>query len=456
MCGSKVIPWELLSKALSFVKTTRWYHHLHTEKLRHVKELRKNPGIYSQVLHSKLAVDISPLYLNETQLSTPTPEELANGAARQPAFRGLVDKHRFTKSTDPRDKVYAFLGLANRNMSPFRTLPNALRPDYNLSVQDVYTEVATVFMYSYQNLSWLSHKEDASQTRIPGLPSWVPDLTVPLNPYPLRYRAPTRWHASGLRGWRPDLAAMDRRLLKVQGLQVDNIDETSELFNESEDSSAAWASIVKLALTLQHPYPDTAKWNGSPSRVEVLWRTLTTDVYNHTSPAPPETGLLFIDYIINLQIRHRLTPWSSSDEFQPHHSPLSESVYPEWRQLLEREPLDSPHSLPAYTKRLTAVIESMFHGTYSPIGLAQLQHELNQSGGTQRRLFKTHGGLMGTGPRSLRAGDEIWVLFRGGLPFVLRPQPNENYRLVGESFVYGLMHGEALHMDLDRQEISIE
>ncbi|KAI4916550.1 hypothetical protein J4E85_010206 [Alternaria conjuncta] len=442
VCGNKVFPWEILSKTLSFVKLTRWYHHLHADKLKHVKELRKHPGIYKQILKSKLAVGISPLYLNDTRLFASSLIRDDGQATKQPSFRNLLDKHRFSESSDPRDKVYAFLGLANR--------------DYNLSVQEVFTQTTAVLMSSYKNLSWLSHVEDFSQRRTSGLPSWVPDLSVPLQPYPLRYRGPAYWHAAGNRAWRPDVESMKRGLLPVQGHRLDQIDQTSLLIDESEDPPAVWASIVNLALALDLSYPDPGGTGKAPSRVEVLWRTLTTDIYNHTYPAPVKTGELFIDYILNLQIRHRLTPWSSADDFQPHHSPLTESVYPDWRKLLELEPPDSPYSFESYSKRLVAVVESMFNGTYSPIGLAQLQHELDQSAGRQRRLFKTRGGFMGTGARSLRVGDEVWVLYRGGLPFVLRPLPNGRYCLVGESFVYGVMHGEALMMDLRRQNIVLE
>ncbi|CAN9316228.1 unnamed protein product [Alternaria sp. RS040] len=456
VCGSKVFPWELLSKTLSFVKITRWYHHLRSEKLRHVKELRNQPGIYRQVLKSKLEVGISPLNLNSTRLSTSPLAGTNSQMANHSSLRNLLDKHRFAESSDPRDKVYAFLGLANKSLSPFRTQPSVLIPDYNLSVQEVYTETATVLMSSYKNLSWLSHVEDASQRQISNLPSWVPDLSVSLQPYPLRYRGPAHWAAAGSRHWRPAITNMREGLLRVQGIQLDHIDQTSLLIDESEDPSAGWASIVHLALSLDSPYPDPSATGKTPSRVEVLWRTLTTDIYNHTYPSPPETGLLFIDYILNLQIRHRLTPWSSADEFQPHHSPLSDFIYPDWRKLFELEPPDSQYKLSSYTKRLTTVVESMFNGTYSPIGLAQLQHELDQSGGRQRRLFKTRRGFMGTGARSLRVGDEVWVLYRGGLPFVLRPLPNGHYRLVGESFVYGVMHGEALKMGLLREDIVLE
>lgn len=457
VCGTKVFKWDMLSKTLSFIKTTKWYHHLHTEKMKHVKSLQKNPGIYKRVLQSKLSVGISPVYLHETRISI-SAQDNSSSEEKTPAppLRMLLDKHRFAKSSDPRDKVYAFIGLANHSMAPFRSHPNALVPNYNLSVQEVYTEVARVLMTSYRNLSWLSHVEDASQRSIPGLPSWVPDLSVPLDPYPLRYRGPVFWKAAGSLRWKIDTPSMAEGQLKVQGYQLDLIDQTSVLLNESEDPSATWASIVKLALSLDLPYPDPGGRKKNPSRIEVLWRTLTTDIYAHTYPAPLEAGSLFIDYILNLQIRHRLMPWSSSDEFQPHHSPVSESIYPEWRTLLKLEPPGSPYCLNMYTQRLTAVVESMFNGTYSPIGLAQLQHELDQSGGKKRRLFKTRRGFMGTGPRSLRVGDEVWILHRAGLPFVLRPQANGSYRLVGESFVYGVMHGEALEMGLPMRHVTIE
>jgi hypothetical protein len=311
-------------------------------------------------------------------------------------------------------------------------------------------------MTAYKNLSLLSHVEDPSQRRISNLPSWVPDYSVELDPYPLRYRGPSHWRAAGNFSWEPNIFTMANGELEVTGHLLDTVEQTSILQHESDDPSASWASTVKLALSLELPYPNPGKRKKTPGRVEVLWRTLTTDIYNKSYPAPEKAGSLFIDYILNLQIRHRLTPWSSSDHFQPHHSPLSESIYPEWRTLLHLELPESQYSLAKYRERLAMVVESMFHGTYSPIGLAQLQHEFDQSGGKRRRLFKTKGGYLGTGARSLRSGDEVWILHSAGVPFVLRPQPNGNYRLIGESFVYGVMHGEVQSLSLPRRQITIE
>ncbi|KAF3002471.1 hypothetical protein E8E13_005317 [Curvularia kusanoi] len=368
-----------------------------------------------------------------------------------------IVKHRYSKSTDPRDKVYALLGLASPTMAPFRTNPAAITPNYSMSVQQVYMATAKAFLTDYRNLTLLSHVEDPSMRRIADLPSWVPDYSVTLEPYPLPYRGKGHWTASGNLPWHMNTFRMDDGLLDVQGYCLDHIDQTSILSDESSDPSALWASIVRLALSLDLQYPGTKGSGYAPSRVEVLWRTLTTDTYAHTCPAPPEVGALFIDYILNLQIRHRLMPWSSNEEFQPHHSPLSESIYPEWRTLLSLEPPRSAYSLNVYKKRLTKVVEDMFNGTYSPIGLAQLQHEIDQSGGRKRRLFKTRRGYLGTGSRSLKPGDEVWILHKGGLPFVLRPQQRfGHYRLIGEAFVYGIMHGEALGQGLTLHNITLE
>ena len=179
ICGTKSFEWDNLSKTLRFVRATKWYHHLNTDKMRHVASLNKNPGIYKNILQSGLDVGIGPLYLDATRLRLVASAglNLSNRKTR-PSLQLLLDTHRFSKSTDPRDKIYAFLGLANRNMAPFRAQSNALTPDYNLSVQEVYTDAARVLLTSSGKLSLLAHVQDASQTRIPNLPSWVPDFSV--------------------------------------------------------------------------------------------------------------------------------------------------------------------------------------------------------------------------------------------------------------------------------------
>ncbi|KAF2812997.1 uncharacterized protein BDZ99DRAFT_437772 [Mytilinidion resinicola] len=462
VCGQNTLPWDKLSKTLAFIKKSRWYHHLSTEKLRHVATVRETPGVYKNLLKSKAEVDMSSFYLDRTRIQVAASGRFVPHSAvrrRKPSLRVLLDTHRFSGSTDARDKVYAFLGLADRKAFPFNTQPKALAADYKLTVQQVYTETVRALLIANKDLDILCHKEDRSRTKIPSLPSWVPDYSVAIKPYPLKFRGVVQmklWKASGKLSWAPDMAAMNNGLLPVQGYLLDVIDNASIMREESQDPVAPWASIVRLALGLDDYYRICRLNYRQISRVEVLWRTLTTNTYARQHPAPTRAGEMFVDYILNLQIRHRLTPWSSDIDFQPQHNPLSASIYPEWHALLSAEPEGSPYNIGAYKQRLTSVVESMFNGTYSPIGLAQLQHELDNGGGTMRRLFKTHTKFLGTGPRSLQLGDELWVLAGAPVPFVLRRLPNGNHQLVGEAYVYGLMHGEALEMGLSLEKTTLE
>lgn len=65
-----------------------------------------------------------------------------------------------------------------------------------------------------------------------------------------------------------------------------------------------------------------------------------------------------------------------------------------------------------------------------------------------RRLFSTCEGLLGVGPRSMfdegESGYEIYILKGAKVPYILRKLENGTYRLVGEAYVHGIMHGEVL------------
>jgi hypothetical protein len=64
-----------------------------------------------------------------------------------------------------------------------------------------------------------------------------------------------------------------------------------------------------------------------------------------------------------------------------------------------------------------------------------------------RRQFFTENGYMGIGPSAMRKGDLVCVLFGGCVPYILRPTDTDNmYKLVGESYVHGIMKGEVINL----------
>lgn len=75
---------------------------------------------------------------------------------------------------------------------------------------------------------------------------------------------------------------------------------------------------------------------------------------------------------------------------------------------------------------------------------------------TNRKFFVTEKRYMGIGYKSMQPTDIVCVLFGSKTPFVLRPTstPNE-YLLVGECYVYGLMDGETMDA-YERGEIESE
>jgi hypothetical protein len=56
---------------------------------------------------------------------------------------------------------------------------------------------------------------------------------------------------------------------------------------------------------------------------------------------------------------------------------------------------------------------------------------------------RTENGYVGMFPRSAKAGDEVYLLYGGDFPFVLRKLEQEGYfQLVGQCYVHGIMEGQ--------------
>ena len=82
---------------------------------------------------------------------------------------------RTLESKRRHDKIYGVLGIFKKIWGD--DLDTLLQPDYSLPIQEVFTRVAWLLLCELPNLSILSSVEDASQRRLKGLLSWVPDWT---------------------------------------------------------------------------------------------------------------------------------------------------------------------------------------------------------------------------------------------------------------------------------------
>ncbi|KKY23522.1 putative ankyrin and het domain protein [Diplodia seriata] len=60
-------------------------------------------------------------------------------------------------------------------------------------------------------------------------------------------------------------------------------------------------------------------------------------------------------------------------------------------------------------------------------------------------LEQTAGGYLGLGPKSIRKGDEVWLVQGARVPFILRTDFEKDAQvIVGETYLHGFMHGEMM------------
>jgi hypothetical protein len=248
ICGTAVISWGMISNAVSFLTTTSWHDHLHTEKMKSFDYIQKKPGPYRKLLEAKVDVGMAAIYLESTRTGISTYGHLA-------LFRYLLQAHRYCNASDPRDMIYAFLGLGWRERKPFTTHPTAIVPDYKISVQELYTKVTKVFLQSYEDLKFLSHVQEPTLAVVKNLPSWVPDYSVELKPPPLSMRGDCKWNAAGSFTWEADKGILNACTLDVQSVRLDTVIEVSITQAESVHADDNWSSVFRLVRNTGDYYP---------------------------------------------------------------------------------------------------------------------------------------------------------------------------------------------------------
>jgi hypothetical protein len=63
-----------------------------------------------------------------------------------------------------------------------------------------------------------------------------------------------------------------------------------------------------------------------------------------------------------------------------------------------------------------------------------------------RRLFRTKKNYLGIAAESIEKGDAVWVLAGSAVPLVLRPVEDGGWKLVGETYIHGIMNGEVVKL----------
>lgn len=421
----------------------------------------------------------------------------ATARQTQPDTRGVTDATQYWTSlqsllfdtrqflaTDPRDKVFSILSMAELGSKGVQERCfDVIRPEYSVTIspQSVFTKVTVSLLQELPRLTNLSYVEDKSNIILPGLPSWVPDYTctnIPMPPIQLRDSATTFDCCSNL-GKKSKIdhhvgvrytESMDT--LAVKARKIDRIVEVCtpmwDIFKAHDISSC---------LIILSNLPQT--YATGQSRGEVLWRTMIADTASGL-PATTKTEESFRIYALL-----RLARKVSLEAFQaipkviimpaipslPSKSTINAHVSP-FMDLFRS--LEGVKELPAWDE-VIALAQHMLHfrimdfvkasDRQDPdhpflkterylngveVGAREFKDALGMSSG-YRRLFRTEKGFLGLGPQSSEVGDEVWLLETAKVPFALHRRKDESeYELVGETYLHRAMHGELTDKEMDK------
>jgi hypothetical protein len=336
-------------------------------------------------------------------------------------LQALLYLTRDFRTTDSRDKVFALLGLL-RETRDSSNWPKELAPDYNRSVQSLYTDVTRYCIHQNKSLSILCRVDSGIRPNHSGsdqdFPSWVPRWDLPtttansISTYCVLetkagWKTMEECFNDASKGHPINIGQSLPNVLRIQGRRINDVKLCLPV-------ASAEAMLPQLLQTLPGML-DICKTHlpqFSPEELHTAFLQVTT-----TGQSSED------DIAINDSLHHYSNFLSNMVE-----SDMCELPYRLRTGL--RTTLNIASLLPL-TK------DDLKHPDPKPFSsiLGRMMH---------RRLFITVFGHLGLGPAGMMSGDVVVLLFGGNVPYVLRPVENERWRFVGECYVHGIMQGEAL------------
>jgi hypothetical protein len=383
-CGEEVIPWQILDNVCDILKAVE------------------------QQLHSLFYK--SPSYIRTLTFGGPRGLQLSRYSPNlsAPPLLELLLSHKSKKSTDPKDKVYALVGISSSRHT-FGTI------DYSLSMREIYTHTASHIITTSQKLDVTCVKQhDFNQY---DLPSWVTDWT--------RAPASSGEVVIGLHHHEPPFTAAgntladvrflnDGYVLKAKGIAIDAIRTVGMPYKKRGRRPPG---EVAPALEVFHDWWNifVATHSSSLSSQARFARAISCGSwdfdYEDEYTAKLEAIFALSDQLLSDSDMLRLDPPSRSSTMASSVTSLLEE---------EEEMLGSDEE----KTRLSAVLEA---------GLTM----------NRRRFFLSSSGLVGLAPWNAADGDVVCVLLGCRSPVVLRRQ-EDHYILIGEAYLDEYMNGEAI------------
>jgi len=375
-----------------------------------------------------------------------------------------LESMRHFKATDNRDKIYALLGICDegtqatsattrltptidRFPSPLHSaatanpdfanslslelnvgIPGALKPDYNKDIVSVYTEIALYHIrkppIALDILSYVQHHSNPSDNEYP---SWVPKW-FEKKAYQVFQGTPFAAGICSAPGFetfqqpRMHYSLSHPHRLGLEGFQVGVVHRVSNIIEfgrSAEDKTRVIQETFKQLLQFPMvPRPTRPYCSGGPLDV-AFCKAISA------GPLGSLYGSTLADMAMGFRLQH---PGDLSRERWENASHRGVTAF--LSKLAYEQGYPAAYDVPL----------SQADGGRDAVcfrnGFSMYSHH--------RRAFLTWDGHIGIGPTVMQPGDEVVVLFRGRMPYILRRRP-DHYVFIGECYVQddNIMYGGA-------------
>ena len=345
------------------------------------------------------------------------------GLTEDIVFPAIMAVFRQRQCTDPRDKVFGYLGLA---IGRFR---DSVEPDYCKDTAVVFEKTALRIMERIESLGPFSLLEGPRSKNI-GCPSWVPTWEefrhdFIFEAYYIRLKCLVTFNACRKKPL--DLSSVCPGKVKVRRVVVDSVGHTGKVppNHPIKHQTAVYDEWHALAQCFANaPYGDQKS-----TREDAFWLTLLNGSLHEDAGVPPVP-----EGNVSLPAHEGTGTTPAPESFPSFPAPqaVDSSLWPKWWAFM--------HSPSDFLD-----VDDLIFNTC--VTAATVNHKFFVTMGDE-------GGWMGTGPPATRPGDLVVVLNGGVVPYVLRPTGttmtgcdgtrSPEFAILGDCYVHGIMHGEVI------------
>ncbi|KAK4121881.1 HET-domain-containing protein [Parathielavia appendiculata] len=432
LCGLYELDWSVIAEASHFFSTSGWARHLTSLFIESAKQ-----ALPWQQLSPDEHANLRFRYQSPTTLRS-TAKEYKKRKQQGYQHQNRADwartlvcnliRARSFKATDPRDKVYALLGLVHE----YAHDKPGLAPAYELSGAQApaaaFTRAAIQILEDGDgDLLLLScvEGEKYQQQATGRLPSWVPDWSAEA-PTGLRVTGYGRYSASGGLKQRP-IVERESLTLGLVGLRLDRVTMVGETKLEvlRGEPFPGWLEIVESLDTFY------GRKGAEQHKLEAFWRTLIVNTAGYPPRLVPDGECLGASF----------GKWfrETTCRVDVDRNPDGQDGNHKWHALADRFRQSLNDLWDAQSCSAASMSEFV-----TPFSLSQ-----------HLRLFRTAEGYLGIGSECVEVGDSVWIVPGSCVPLLLRgvqhleleqgqSSRDNRHRLVGGAYVHGVMEGEAV------------